>query len=76
MSLPDSSAGASPYHSTGYVYLALVRQRAAHFIARCSSGSFLAAQELFRRDRANQSQGVWRFAPADRPAECRRWGCL
>jgi hypothetical protein len=59
---------------TGYVYLALVRQRAAHFVARCSTGSFLAAQEMFRRDRANQSQVVWLFAPADQKAECLRLG--
>jgi hypothetical protein len=56
---------------TGYVYLAAVLQR-GHFIARCSTGSFLAAQELFRRNRANQSQVVWLFAPADQKAECQR----
>jgi hypothetical protein len=44
---------------TGYVFLAAIRQREAHFIARCSTGSFLAAQELFRRDRAHQSRVVW-----------------
>ena len=59
---------------TGYVYLALVRQRGAHFIARCSTGSFLAVQEMFRRNRANQSQVVWLFAPADQLAECLRLG--
>lgn len=59
---------------TGYLYLALIRQRAAHFIARCSSGSFLAAQELFRANRANQSPVVWLFAPPDQKAECQRLG--
>ena len=59
---------------TGYVYLALVRQRGAHFIARCSTGSFLAVQEMFRRNLAKQSQVVWLFAPADQLAECRRLG--
>lgn len=59
---------------TGYLYLALVRQREAHFIARCSTGSFLAAQEMFRRNRANQSQVVWLFAPADQKAQCQRLG--
>jgi hypothetical protein len=59
---------------TGYVYLALVRQRGVHFIARCSTGSFLAVQAMFRRNRANQSQGVWLFAPVDQRAECRRLG--
>lgn len=59
---------------TGYLYLALVRQRQAHFIARCSTGSFLAAQEMFRLNRANQSQVVWLFAPSDQKAECQRLG--
>src|ERR1017187_7947558 len=58
---------------TGYLYLASVAQR-SHFISRCSTGSFLAAQELFRRNRAHQSQVVWLFAPADQKAECRRLG--
>jgi hypothetical protein len=43
---------------TGYLYLTRVGQRQAHFIARCSTGSFLAAQELFRLNRANQSKVV------------------
>src|ERR1035438_2008678 len=59
---------------TGYLYLARVRQRQAHFIARCSTGSFLAAQELFRLNRANQSQVVWLFAPTDQKAQCQRLG--
>ena len=59
---------------TGYLYLALMAQRAAHFVARCSTGSFLAAQELFRLNRANQSRVVWLFAPADQKAECQRLG--
>jgi hypothetical protein len=59
---------------TGYVYLASVLQRQAHFIARCSTGSFLAAQELFRLDRAGRSNIVWLFAPPDQKAECRRLG--
>jgi hypothetical protein len=59
---------------TGYLYLALVRQREAHFIARCSTGSFLAAQEMFGLNRANQSKVVWLFAPADQKAECKRLG--
>lgn len=59
---------------TGYPYLALVLQRGAHFIARCSSGSFLAAQQLFRLQRANQSRIVWLHAPPDQKAECQRLG--
>jgi hypothetical protein len=57
---------------TGYLYLAHVVSRGADFIARCSTRSFLAAQELFRLDRANQSRVVWLFA--DQKAECERLG--
>lgn len=59
---------------TGYLYLARVRQRQAHFIARCSTGSFLAAQELFRLNRANHSKVVWLFVPPDQKAQCLRLG--
>jgi hypothetical protein len=59
---------------TGYLYLAGVRQREAHFIARCSTGSFLTAQQMFRLNRANQSQVVWLFAPPDQKAQCQRLG--
>lgn len=59
---------------SGYVYFARVLQREAHFIGRCSTGSFLAAQQMFGLNRANQSKGVWLFAPADQKAECRRLG--
>jgi len=34
----------------------------------------MAAQEMFRRNRANQSQVVWLFAPPEQKAECRRLG--
>jgi len=59
---------------TGYIFLALVRQLLAHFIARCSTGSFLPAQELFQRDQPNQSRIVWLRAPRAHQAECRRLG--
>lgn len=59
---------------SGYVYFAMVLQRGAHFIGRCSTGSFLAAQEMFRLNRAHQSQVVWLHAPADQKTECRRRG--
>jgi hypothetical protein len=58
---------------TGYLYLAAVAQR-GHFISRCSTGSFLAAQELFRLNRANHSQVVWLHASADQKAPCQRLG--
>lgn len=59
---------------SGYVHFARLVQRGAHFVGRCSSGSFLVAQELFRANRANQSRIVWLFAPPDQKAECRRLG--
>jgi len=59
---------------TGYLYLAAVAQRAAHFISRCSRGSFLAAQELFGLNRGNQSRVVWLHVPPDQKAECQRLG--
>ncbi len=59
---------------TGYVYLALVGQRNAHFLGRCSTGSFLEAQKLFKLNKANQSRIVWLFAPPNEKAECRRLG--
>lgn len=59
---------------TGYLYLAAVAQQGRHFIGRCSTGSFLAAQELFRLNRAHQSRVVWLFAPPDQKAACRRLG--
>jgi hypothetical protein len=43
---------------TGYPLLVQIRQQQAHFVARCSRASFLAAQELFRLDRAGQSRVV------------------
>ena len=59
---------------TGYLYLASVSQRGRHFIGRCSTGSFLAAQEMFGLNQANQSKVVWLFAPPDQKAECQRLG--
>ncbi len=59
---------------TGYPYLALILQRGAHFIGRCSTGSFLAAQQLFRLNRANQSRILWLHAPPDQKAQCQRLG--
>jgi hypothetical protein len=59
---------------TGYTYLALILQQMKHFIARCSTGSFLDAQLMFRLNRANQSKVVWLSAAPDQKAECRRLG--
>ena len=59
---------------SGYLYFARLVQRGSHFVGRCSRGSFLAAQEMFCANRANQSRIVWLFAPPDQQAECRRLG--
>lgn len=59
---------------SGYVYFATLLQRGAHFVGRCSTGSFLAAREMFRLDRANQSKVVWLHAPSEQKAECQRLG--
>ena len=49
---------------TGFGLLARMSQRGVHMVARCSSGSFGAAQELFRRDAAGLSLRVWLKRPA------------
>ena len=40
---------------TGYPYLSAVIYMGLHFISRCSTASFAAAQELFRMNRAGRS---------------------
>ena len=57
---------------SGYIYFASVLRRDAHFIGRCSTGSFSAAQEMFRLNRAGRSKVVWLFAPPDQKAQCLR----
>ena len=59
---------------TGYVYLALILRQNTHFTSRCSTGSFLEAQQMFRLNRANRSKVVWLFAPLGQKAECQRLG--
>jgi hypothetical protein len=60
---------------TGYVYLACIRhQRRAHFVARCSAGSFAPAQELLRQNRAGQSVVTRIFAPKDQRAQLQAQG--
>src|SRR5207244_3261945 len=44
------------------------------YISRCSNGSFAAAQELFRMNRAGRSKTVRLLAPADQRAELRGLG--
>lgn len=59
---------------TGYRYLAWHYKLGLHFVARCSSGSFLAAQELFRKNRAGRSVVVKLLAPLAERAELRALG--
>lgn len=56
---------------TGYAYLAWHHRLSLDYIARCSTGSFAAAQELFRLNRAGRSKTVRLRAPADQRAELR-----
>ncbi len=50
---------------TGYGYLSAVLYMGLDFVARCSSGSFAAAQELFRMDRAGRSIVAKLVAPPE-----------
>ena len=50
---------------TGYRYLAWHHKLGLHYVARCSSGSFAAAQELFRKNRAGRNVVVKLFARRD-----------
>lgn len=59
---------------TGYRYLAWVVHHGLHFVARCSSGSFFAAQELFRKDRAGRSVVVKLGAPLADRAQLKQLG--
>jgi len=53
---------------TGYTYLAWHHHLGLDYLARCSSGSFAAAQELFRLNRAGRSRVVRLLAPMDEKA--------
>jgi hypothetical protein len=59
---------------TGYGYLAEHLQGGVEVIGRCSTGSFAAAQELFRLNRAGRSKLVKLFAPSDQRAELNALG--
>jgi hypothetical protein len=60
---------------TGYRWLVAVRTVGAHFVSRCSRGSFGAVQRLFARDEAGVSVEVTLTAPKEVRAECaeRSW---
>jgi hypothetical protein len=59
---------------TGYAWLAAVRTRGAHFVSRCSQGSFAAVQQLFARNEENVSVEVTLGAPKGVRAECQEQG--
>jgi len=59
---------------TGYRWLVAVRAVHAHFVSRCSRGSFAAVQRLFTRDEAGASVAVTLAAPKEVRAECRARG--
>jgi hypothetical protein len=59
---------------TGFVYLAEHVHRGVQVIGRCSTGSFAAAQKLFRLDRANQSVLTRLLAPPDERAALKARG--
>jgi hypothetical protein len=50
---------------TGYSYLSAVNYMGCDFVARCSTGSFAAAQELFRMNRAGRSVITKLLAPVE-----------
>jgi len=59
---------------TGFVLMAQVLARGAHFVGRCSKGSFAAAQQLFRMDRAGRSKIVKLVAASDQRATLKKLG--
>jgi hypothetical protein len=59
---------------TGYRYLAWHHRLGLHHISRCSSGSFAAAQELFRINRAGRSKQVKLMAGPEERAELKQLG--
>jgi hypothetical protein len=59
---------------TGYCWLVAVRAAGAHFVSRCSRGSFAAVQALFARNEAGVSVVATLTATKSAPAECRARG--
>ncbi len=59
---------------SGYLLMAATRARGAHFVGRCSRGSFGPAQELFRLNRAGRSQVTRLWVPPSQKAQAQRWG--
>jgi hypothetical protein len=59
---------------TGFVLMALVLARGAHFVGRCSKSSFAPAQELFRINRAGRSKVVKLVAASDQRPQLKKLG--
>lgn len=59
---------------TGYRWLVAVRAAGAHFVSRCSRGSFAAVQRLFARNQAGVSVAATLRAPPEVRGECRAQG--
>jgi hypothetical protein len=59
---------------TGYRYLAWHHHLGLHYVARCSSSSFGATQELFRKNRAGHSRVVKLSAPRHEQTQLRQLG--
>jgi hypothetical protein len=59
---------------TGFVLMAMVLDRWAHFVGRCSKGSFAAAQDLFRANRAGRSKLVKLMAGKQHWAQLKELG--
>jgi hypothetical protein len=59
---------------TGYRWLVAVQAARAHFVSRCSRGSFAAVRQLFTRNEADLSVEVRLPAPKPVRAECRQRG--
>jgi hypothetical protein len=59
---------------TGFVLMAQSLARGAHFIGRCSTGSYLEAQQLFKANRGGQSRTVRLLADRCHWAELEKRG--
>jgi len=59
---------------TGFMLMAQVRARGAHFVGRCSKGSFAAAQQLFRINRAGHSEVTRVWVPREQREQAQELG--
>ena len=59
---------------TGFGFLAQIRHRGAHFVARCSTASFAPAQEMFKANEAGVSRIVILKACKEQQKEMKKLG--